>query len=387
MGALNIGERVRECIDALTPPRTQKDIAAAVDMRPDQLSRSLSGDRAFSSIEIAMLADELDQDVHWLITGVRDPMRRELAARHEFDPATGRYDTPNWDRDQGVLANIELAYRQAYAPEGRRAAPPDVPKDPAELRAWLGEGFVRTFIDEVESRLSIDVIRLQDISHSYTMRLGGHIVIVIPASGSWFYENYSLGHELGHLASNSLEFGAASDARNGSSERAANIYSADLLLPADVVRGQDWTAITYDEFAKFLWTHGVSTPALRNRISTLISPGKISSAVSQWLRMSTFDVLNGCAADLDGDGQIAAHAVAARQMAAAQRRFPTTLVEAHLNRVSSGQGHPDTLAWMLGVQRVFVEDTGFSEFETADGTPFSDHSTVSSDRLSKLLGI
>jgi hypothetical protein len=388
MGALNIGERVRECIEALDPPRTQKDIAEAVDMRPDQLSRSLRGDRAFSSIEIAMLSDELGQDVHWMITGVRDPMRRELAARHEWDPAAGKYDTPGWDRDQNVLGDIELAYRQAYPPDLHQPPPrPRVPRTADELRIVLGDDFVRTFIDRVESRLGIDVVRLQDVSHSYTMRMGSHIVIVVPASGSWFYENYSVAHELGHLAADSLQFKSASEARNGGSEKAANTFASELLLPAGIVVSQDWRSISYQEFAKFVWIHGVSTRALGYRIASLVPGPQVSTAVSEWLRMSTFDVLKRCGVDLDDDGQAAVHAVAARQVAASQRRFPTELIEAHLERVVSGEKPPETLAWLLGVQRVFVEDPVPSEFETADGVPFSDHSTAGDDRLTKLLGI
>jgi transcriptional regulator with XRE-family HTH domain len=387
MEALSIGERVRECIEALNPPRTQKDIAEAVGLRPDQLSRSLRGERSFSSIEIAMIADELGQDVRWLITGVDDPMRRELAARHEWDPVSGKYDTPGWGSDQSVLADIELAYRQAYAPALHQPDMPNLPASPGNLRTMLGDGFVRHFIDRVEERLGIDVIRLQNISHSYTMRMGNHIVIVLAASGSWFYENYSLAHELGHLAAESLHFSPNSLATNPRSERSANVFASELLLPADLVRSQDWTSITYSDFAKFLWTQGVSTTALRYRVGDLIPANAVAPAVSEWLRMSTFDVLKGCGVDLDGDGQAAVHAVAGRQVAAASRRFPTSLLEAHLDRVISGNKPPETLAWLLGVQRVFVEESGPSEFETADGSPFSDHSTAGVDRLSKLLGI
>lgn len=355
-------------------------------MRPDQLSRSLRGERSFSSIEIAMLADVLGQDVHWLITGVPDPMRRELAARHEWDPATGKYDTPGWDSDQNVLANIELAYRQVYQPDAHPPRP-QIPSEPGALRALLGEEFVRTFIDRVESHLGVDVVRLQDLAHSYTMRLGGHIVIVVPASGSWFYENYSVAHELGHLAADSLQFRSASEARNGTSEKAANNFASELLLPAEVMASQDWQAITYQDFAKFLWVQGISTRALGYRLANFTPRLKVSPAVSKWLGMSTFDVLNHCGVDLDGDGQAAVHAVAARQVAAAQRRFPTGLIEAHLERVMAGCRPPETLAWLLGVQRVFVEDAGPSAFETADGRPFSDHSTAGVERLSDLLGI
>jgi len=356
-------------------------------MRPDQLSRSLRGERSFSTIEIAMLADELGRDVHWLITGTPDPMRRELAARHEFEPATGRYDTPGWERDQAELDNIELAYRQVYQPDGKPAPLSVVPSDPAELRATLGADFVRPFIDVVESKFPIDVVRLPNLSHSYTMRLGSHIVIVIPASGSWFYENYSIGHELGHLASNSLSFDAGTDTNHRVNERQANVYAAQLLLPADVVQAEDWTSITFDGFAKFLWKHGVSTKVLGYRIAEYVASDKVSPSVQRWLRMSTVDVMKRCGADLDGEGRPAVHDVAERQVAAAQRRFPTSLVEAHIDRALSGEGSQDTLAWLLGVQRVFVDDTSTSGFDTNDGKPFADHSTADIDDLSKLLEI
>ena len=346
-------------------------------MRPDQLSRSISGDRAFSSIEIARIADELGQDVHWLITGRPDPMRRRLVARHQFDSETSKYSTPHWNRDQDILANIELAYRQAYSDDEISRTRPSYPSAPSDFRSALGDGFVRYFIDRVEWNLSIDVVRLQEISHSYTMQLGHHMVIVVSASGSWFYENYSIAHELGHIAANHLDA-----PESESHERAANNFAAQLLLPTADVKAQDWQNMNHQNFATYLWHRGVSTHALRLRLGALRQ--RVSPAVSQWLRTSTFDVLNQC--DVDLDEQAAVHAVAARQVAAAQRRFPTSLIEAHLNRVVAGSLSQDTLAWMLGVERVLVDDETASDFMTDDAPTFSDFSTVGSDRLANLLG-
>ena len=80
-----IGNRVARTLPAGT---TQKDIAAQVGMTPDAFSRALKGERGFSAVELANLAELLHVDVYFLITGAADPNRLVLAARHSYDPET-----------------------------------------------------------------------------------------------------------------------------------------------------------------------------------------------------------------------------------------------------------------------------------------------------------
>lgn len=135
-----IGARVRQAILECDAPAPQYVIAQAVDMKPDALSRAINGQRAFSSIELASLAGVLARDVHWLITGEKDPQRVVFAARHTFDHETGARDVPGAESDHRVLRDIELAYRQA----GDLGSSEDIPATPAEVRTALGDVFRST---------------------------------------------------------------------------------------------------------------------------------------------------------------------------------------------------------------------------------------------------
>jgi len=141
---------VLEQIRRSSPATPHRAIAAQIGMTPDAFSRAVNGQRAFASVELARLADLLDADLHWLITGQPDPHRLVVAARHDFDHATGRRDVPGRQGDEKVLRDIALAYRQAY-PKSRSA--PDLPSSSVDARAALGEDFVRPFADRLESRV------------------------------------------------------------------------------------------------------------------------------------------------------------------------------------------------------------------------------------------
>lgn len=93
----SIGSRVLEHIDKACPATPHRSIAADIGMTPDAFSRAVNDRRAFSSIELARLADRLNADVHWLITGQPDPHR--LVGY----PTRGRTRSPcAWTRPPGV---------------------------------------------------------------------------------------------------------------------------------------------------------------------------------------------------------------------------------------------------------------------------------------------
>lgn len=107
-----ITDRVRQRIAA--QGRTQSDVAASVGLSDSQLSKALSGTRQFSAVEVANLASVLEVSMHWLVTGEEDPLGWRLAARHSFDPATGRYGADFLGEDKQILQDVALLYRQAH---------------------------------------------------------------------------------------------------------------------------------------------------------------------------------------------------------------------------------------------------------------------------------
>ncbi len=137
-----IGTRIRQRINELGLGLSDKEIAASVGMAPDVLSRSLNGKRAFTSIELAHLAERLSTSMCWLATGEADPFEARIAARHQYDFASGRYVDDQHGSTRETLDNIELAYRQVYT--GRNDLPTKT-ATAAEVRGLLGEDFVSDF--------------------------------------------------------------------------------------------------------------------------------------------------------------------------------------------------------------------------------------------------
>lgn len=107
-----IGDRVAR---AIPHTMTQKQVASAVGMTPDAFSRALRGERGFAAVELANLAEVLSQDVHFLITGQPDPHRLVVSARHSYDPQTRSRAVEGRERDDAVLADIALAFRQGMS--------------------------------------------------------------------------------------------------------------------------------------------------------------------------------------------------------------------------------------------------------------------------------
>jgi transcriptional regulator with XRE-family HTH domain len=341
----SIGERVLEHLEQLSPRLLHRDVAERIGMTPDAFSRALSGKRQFASIELARLAELMGADLHWLITGQPDPNRVRVAARHYFDHATGERSIPGWARDEQTLADIALAYRQAY-PELRKA--PDWSASPAFVRDLLGPDFVRPFADRLEKRLGVGVVRVAELSTAYSFTVGGWPVIAVPATGNWFRENWDIAHELGHLIKGHHDDGISEDDAD-KHETAANAFAAELLLPAAELKKVSWESISDERLAEFVWSWGVSTDALCRRLSALLGP-YISKCVARWATHPTQRLLRQhlrIESELDE--------ITTRMDAASQRRFPLSLQEVHLELIASGAISTATLAWMLGIDAATLE--------------------------------
>lgn len=363
-----IGRRVRESLGT----QTQAGLAGLVGMTTDAMSRAVRGQRGFSSIELARIADVLDADIYWLITGEEDPMRVEIAARHNYDHDTGRHSNPGRSTDQQDLDAVTLAYRQAYARPFTEA--PDIPATPGEMRAELGEGFVREFAERVELTLGIGVIRLPLLSTAYSLTIGGRRAVILPTAANWFRSNSDLAHELGHLALGHHNAGSG-DPRH---EAPANAFATELLLPATLVRAQPWDRMSGNEVARFLWDTGVSGMYLRNRLESFglrasrdaqtVLDGKMPGSLRRHM-----DALGEPLTQQRGPFSVVRDPIDERMKEASQRRFPTDLIAAHREAVDARRINPATLAWMLdcGVSELFDDMTDASPTTSAE-LDFSD---------------
>ena len=334
-----IGRRVLACIAKLHPERTHAEIAASIQMTRDAFSRSVNDQRAFSSLEIALLADELGADLHWLITGEVDPNRVVFAARHSFDPVTGARSIPSMEEDRQALDDICLAYMQAYLDEP--AVAPELPSSPAEIREILGDDFVRPFIKRLELRLGVDAVRIMELSTAYSFTLCGRPVIAVPGEGNWFHENWSLAHELGHLVLGH-HASSAEPCVSDVHEAAANKFTAELLMPTDQMRAIDWASISPENLATQVWNLGVSTKALCTRLNGM---GLGSEMVEFWATQPTQRLLRWHCADVQGE----VDKITIRMDEAAQRHFSLSLQERHIKKIATGELGKETLSWMMAV--------------------------------------
>ena len=210
---------------------------------------------------------------------------------------------------------------------------------PGELRQALGEGFALDFIARVEDNLGIDVVIVSLENPGYSLMLGGRRVIVLNASTNWFRSAFTLAHELGHLFDPRADPGNDSNLR--SAENAANAYAADLLMPIDQIRRRPWSSAA--DVATTVWRFGVSTQALRNRLSFLGL--EVSSQANEALNMTTPLLLSSHLPT----SVAMPDEVTLRGVAWASRRFPAHLLTSLRLAVEQGKAPQASLDWAHGV--------------------------------------
>ncbi|MCB4209017.1 ImmA/IrrE family metallo-endopeptidase [Arthrobacter sp. UM1] len=332
-----IATRAKALVEA--SPRTQADIAASIEMKPDAFSRALNGSRGFGALELADLARELDADLHQLITGEPDPSRLLVSARHSYDHATGKRAVASLEQDRTVLESIRLVYKQADP------VPPSprLPGSGEEMRTALGPGFPRELGVQAES-MGVDVLRLEEIGTAWSGSLLGRNLIVVPSSTNWFRQNWDLAHELGHLALGHPGTGLG-EQPVAALESRANAFAADLLLPEDAVRAFAEDNPGPGDLASFLWTSGVSAAALSTRLNAL-RIGLPAETRNLLDGAKTQAILRAHGGFAHGPGEL--DPITARMEAANLRRFPAWLVNTHTERVAAGSLAKGSLAWMLG---------------------------------------
>ncbi|WP_433021838.1 helix-turn-helix domain-containing protein [Kribbella sp. CA-294648] len=332
-----VGERIRS---QMPPGLSQRRLAGLVDMTPDALSRALNGQRGFSSIELARIADSLGVDVYWLITGREDPQRVDIAARHVWDPVQAERVNPGREADDKILERVVAVYRDAY-PDGPPRSP-DLPADPDALRGRLGANFVRHFAGQIEAAFAIDVIRIPELSTDYSLRIGGRSVILLVSTPNWFRNNWSVAHELGHLV---LGHHAGQGVEKAN-EQPADDFAARLLLPEQRMREIKWSQLSEIELAEFVWEAGVSTEALRNRLRKLRI--RLSAKVTAALGQPTQHLLRRHLPSTASHDP-AVDPVIEREAESTGRTFPLRLLADLSQRVRAGQADPAALAWLLDV--------------------------------------
>ncbi|QOD04983.1 ImmA/IrrE family metallo-endopeptidase [Pseudarthrobacter sp. BIM B-2242] len=352
---LQAGARALQRIDALQMKHL--DVAAAVGMTPDALSRSLRGQRNFKLVEMAALADHLNTSIHWLVTGERDPYEVKLSARHEWDAHSRSDQDHDWRIAKRVGNDMAAIYHQAQL--GPAGKPSSVPRGwtPLQGAQWARQHLEAALApDEVvadhlpdllERVFAIDVfvIDYDTTFDAYSAEANGAKFVVQKTTGAWWRAVFNIAHEFGHILHNDLAY-SDEERTVRADEWWANNFAAELLLPQADVRAFDWDAGSVKDLAEFVESHRVSTLATANRVNSLgISPNERLAAALTWktprlmqARHSPFWV-----SPMDGVYR--------------RPRFPSRVVEAHQLAVAEGRANGQTLAWMLGVPVEDVDPT------------------------------
>lgn len=212
--------------------------------------------------------------------------------------------------------------------------------DAARMRHLLGEGFTHDLPGRVTQRLDVDVWVLDLAGPGYSMLVDGQRVLVVKRTPNWFWQNFSVAHELGHFAAESLSDESLTEA--GDHEQAANAFAAELLMPEAELRSFDWQQISLGVLAEQLWEWGSSTQALAVRLRSLRITPRAEIAAALNLKTGAF-------LRRHWDKPVGPDPITRRMERAAERRVPTKVVSRLEESVLQGLAPVESLAYALGV--------------------------------------
>jgi Zn-dependent peptidase ImmA (M78 family) len=343
-------ERVRDLIQS--SGLTQHDFALKIGLDDSKLSKSLSGTRRFSSLDLARIADLCRVSVDWLITGEEPPLamaartaggsaataireakrlstlRLDMAAlgyAQPWHPVTIRFDTATWAEQGRRLAKAAVEQVEQQGNSIKQAV----------LAALVEDVFGA---DVAVGKLGPDFDGLATSSREVKL-------IVLATSQVPARQRFTLAHELGHLLAGDdqgvhLDQDIFDTARaKDPSEMRANAFAAAFLMPEGVLRHAALsTGLTMETFAALACDLMVTPSALAYRLLhlRLIDAGTCD-------RYKTITGPN--AANLAGRSEEFARRVAE----ASTRRPPGLLVRDTYNAYIAGQATLRPYANLLGV--------------------------------------
>jgi Zn-dependent peptidase ImmA (M78 family)/transcriptional regulator with XRE-family HTH domain len=277
---------------------TQRDFALRIGLDDSKLSKSLSGSRRFSSLDLARIADLSQVTVDWLITGDEPPLalaartaggsasiaireaKRLSAMRSDvamlgfpqpWRPLDGFDDSGGWV-DQGWVDQGWVD--QGWVDQGDRLAEAAL----ARVRQIDGVAQRADLADVVEAVFGADVAIL-DLGNDFdglATSSDDVKLIVLATSQMPARQRFTLAHELGHLLAGDdqgvhldQDIFAHAQAQSPSEAR-ANSFAASFLMPADTLRGaMGSTGLTGPDFAALACELNVTPSALAFRLESL----------------------------------------------------------------------------------------------------------------------
>lgn len=275
-------DRVRELIQA--SGLSQHAFALRIGLDDSKLSKSLSGARRFSSLDLARIAELSQVTVDWLITGEEPPLA--VAARTTGGSAGAairaarRYSTLRSDM-------AALGYRQPWRPvitradggsyvdQGRRLANEALEAVRGAGRS-VTEGNLAALVEEA-SGADVAVVDLGSAGFDgLAASSDDGKLIVLATSHVPARQRFTLAHELGHLLAGDdqglhLDRDVFDKAQSkDASELRANAFAAAFLMPEETLRqAVGSTGLAAEAFAALACDLMVTPSALAFRLQSL----------------------------------------------------------------------------------------------------------------------
>ncbi len=273
--------RVLNLIEAAGQSR--RGFAQDIGLDDSKLSKSLSGARRFSSLDLARIADRCGVTIEWLLTGEEPALA--LAARTTSGQARTAVEAA---KKYSVMREDLAAFGWAqpwrpldvgtsggsYAEQGRALAS-------AALTRVASAGLVVTDADLpvlVERAFGADVavVALDDGFDGLSASSGDAKLIVLGTSAMPARQRFTAAHELGHLLSGDdqgvhLDKDIYDRAQaKDPSEMRANAFASAFLMPADVLQAAvGISGLAAESFAALACDLRVTPLALAIRLQQL----------------------------------------------------------------------------------------------------------------------
>ncbi|WP_326755407.1 XRE family transcriptional regulator [Streptomyces hirsutus] len=331
-------DRVRKVMDAAS--LSQAAFAERVGLSPDKLSKSLSGVRRFSSLDLARIAEAADTTVDYLLSG-REPVRPRSAAR----PAGSVAEGARWAEIEALACRFQNAY-DVLDLLGRPRPIPQLPGLRPELERYVdqGERLAADLTEHLAQRgagspagmdlpalfrllgdhCGIDVALVefpaQAALSGATWQSDGFRIVLLATTQEWTRARFTLAHEVGHLLARDAQDLRADRApqpgkQKDYTEVRANVFAAHFLLPEADVRAAwertvtDPHAPTDAELGELVVTFKVSPSALAARLHRL---GLLDTARRDRFRGFTTEICHVLAGRLDDHYRHRAESAVAR---------------------------------------------------------------------------
>jgi Zn-dependent peptidase ImmA (M78 family)/transcriptional regulator with XRE-family HTH domain len=274
-------DRVRDLIQA--SGLSQGDFALRVGLNDSKLSKSLSGARRFSSLDLARIAEVCEVTVDWLITGDEPPLA--LAARTTGGSAGAavslakRYSTLRSDM-------AAIGYPQPWQPvnnrsgtgtwtdQGRKLAEAALEKLRKAGRS-LVQGSLPALVEDVFGA-DVAIAELGPDFDGLATSTDEVKLIVLATSHVAARQRFTLAHELGHLLAGDdqglhLDRDVFDKAQSKDpTEARANAFAASFLMPEEHLRTTvGSTGLTEAAFADLACDLMVTPSALAYRLLNL----------------------------------------------------------------------------------------------------------------------